>query len=688
MSSAPIPRRGRKRLSGTDFGFFDVKTSSTAPAAGPRQPKSTYVVHYEERLRLPYLPDPLAQGAALFGLPGLIVNNESLVLAEASVPGNPSLLESKTGQDQLLPQRAIDELGLITKIGFPVNGQWPELRCFRLRLDGLDPGGSAAPEWSEVNGVRLLTVRLAPAEVKTVWISTYPAPEDVELFGLHFWWDRLGASAANREFMNMAQNGALAALSPARKITLMHAVQRPLIEPQNDSIPFAARKFPGQTAANIAGNFRIHGGSTEKLDLLASWTEPLPDTENTRSIQTHVLEMPIYLDQPPPSTTGDPVPIGSYFRGTEHFEFHAPDREEDARSRSWLARHEFGDTKHRRVTYQLVATTRFKEYFPESITSDTQNIVRASPFKDVIVQNSARPPGLEITSIIPAFKLERNFEFTSSARTGGWLRVYLGQQWFATGEGELLAVIGEPVAGADPIHATSFSGAPDTITPKGPQPIPTTTVDGTNVQVFPFPVHHDPELGLWYADLAFDVTGRYFPFIGLKLARFQEHSLPKMQLSPVVEAGLYQLLPDRTVSIARSIDDQLNKRRFDIAVSGTSAPAAAPSSGSHLTYTVEISIEERALAAPDDPRDKDLSWKRSATVVPVVETAPAPVLWKGHILLPIVADMDRRIVVKEFEQFPRNDPPPGQAWSSEPTGGPSRRLVYADIISVTQDPGE
>ncbi|MBR0731087.1 hypothetical protein JQ636_40530 [Bradyrhizobium japonicum] len=672
------------------IGFFNIETSSAAPAIGPlpSQPKPGYVVHCEEQFRLPYLPDPLAQGAALFGLPGLIENNESLILAEGSGPGNPARLESKTGSDQLLPQRAIDELGLVTKIGFPRAGEWPELHCFRLRLDGLHPGARAAPEWSEVNGARLLTVRLAPAEVREIWISTYPAKEDVELFGLHFWWDRLGASAANREFMNMAQHGALAALSPARKILLVHAVQRPLREPQNDSTPFAARKFPEQTAANIAGSFKIHGGSTEKLDLLASWTEPLQGAEATRSINTHVLEIPIHLDQQSPSIAGDTVPIGSYFKGTDRFEFHAPDRQEDSRSRTWLARHEFGDTRHRRVTYQLVATTRFKEYFPESITRDTQNIVRTSTFKDIIVQNSTRPPALEITRIVPAFKLERDFQLTSSARTGGWLRVYLGPQWFATGEAEALAVIGQPVAGADPIHATSSSTSRNTIRPKGPEAITVARPDQPSVEVFPFPVHHDPELGLWYSDLAFDVTGSYFPFIGLRLARFQEHSLPGIQLSSVVEAGLYQLLPDRTVSMARRIDDQLNKRRIDIAVSGTSAPAAALSSGPRLTYSIEIDIEERALGGPDDQRDKDLGWKRSAAVVPVVDTAPAPALWKGHVLLPLVADMDRRIVIKEFEQFPRNDPPPGQAWADQPTGGPSRRLVYADVISVTTDPGE
>jgi hypothetical protein len=44
--------------------------------------------------------------------------------------------------------------------------------------------------------------------------------------------------------------------------------------------------------------------------------------------------------------------------------------------------------------------------------------------------------------------------------------------------------------------------------------------------------------------------------------------------------------------------------------------------------------------------------------------------------------MDRRIVIKEFEIYPPNDPPPGQAWSGEQAGAPRRRLVYADTIAV------
>jgi hypothetical protein len=638
---------------------------------------SGYTVHYEEQLRLPYLPDPLAQGAALFHLPGL--DNESLVLVEGSGPGSASRLESI--RPQLLPDQAIRELGLVTKISFPPNGEWPELHPFRLRLDGHDPPRTArAPVWSEVNGVRVLTVRLAPAEVQVVWVSTYPAKEDVGLFGLHFWWTRLGAPEGERHFLNMAQHGALGMLSPARKVLLVHAVQQPLMEPKADGVPFALRKFSGETAAYVVGDFKIHGASTEKLDLLASWTEPRQDIEDIRSMETHVLEVPIDLDHPPPSIQGDPVPIGSYTKGTERFEFHAPECQSEARARSFLARHEFGDTRHRRVTYRLVATTRFREYFPESITRVTEKIVRTTKFENIIVLNSARPPALEISSIIPSFQWVRNFQIPTSTRSGGRLRVYLGRSWFVTGEGEAVAVVGDVVAGADPLHAVSFSGSPDTIKPKGAKSV--SIAGQPNLKVFAFPVHRDAELGLWYADLAFDTTGTYFPFIALRLARFQEQSVEGLQLSPVVEAGLHQLAPDRTAVLAR-LDADGNKRKIEITVSGTRASAAGLSGGDHLTYRVEVEIEERAPGGSDQ-RDEDLGWKRSTTIVPSIATGPlvGAELWKGHILVPVIADMERRIVIKEFELFAPNDPPPGQAWSGETPGGPSRRLVYADVIRV------
>jgi hypothetical protein len=649
-----------------------------------KDPCSKYAIHYEEQLRLPYLPDPMGDGAALFGLPGSI-DLKSLVLVEAPSPGEVGSLQPLP---ELLPDPALKQLGSLTKIGFPSAAQWPELRCFRLRLDGPDPAAGTTPAWSETNGARMLTVRLAPAEVRTIFISTYPRPKDVELFGLHFSWSRLGAPEGDRDFIEMAQHGALAMLTPARKVVLIHAVQQPLIAPQVDGTPFAANRFPGDTVAYIAGRFRIHGKSTEKLDLLASWTEPLQDSEGTRPVETHVLEVPIHLDDNPPIILNpDPVPIGTYTQATDHFEFNAPHDPPDA---SFLARHEFGDTRHRHVTYRLVATTRFKEYFPESITRDPANLVRVATFEyDVL--NSVTPPALQITSILPAFQWDRSLDGTSSKRCGGWLRVYLGSEWFATGEGEALAVVGDvsaggPAAGADPLHATSSSVQPLAIIPKKP---PVTIASQT---IYPFDVHYDDEAvtptgqkGLWYADLAFDVTGLYFPFVRLQLARFQQLSLPGLQLSTIVDAGFYQLSPYRaaTLTYIDVVQGQPDKRKIEITVSGPRAAAAALTTGAHLGYSVEVGIEERPLGAAGDQRDPHLGWKPSATIVPtVVGPLDQGTLWQGSVIIPSVLELDLRIVIKEFEIYPPNDPPPGQAWSGEQPGAPRRRLVYADTIAV------
>jgi hypothetical protein len=314
------------------------------------------------------------------------------------------------------------------------------------------------------------------------------------------------------------------------------------------------------------------------------------------------------------------------------------------------------------------------------ITRDPAKLVRTATF-DVEVLNSVRPPALEITNIVPAFQWDRSLDFTSSKRSGGWLRVYLGSKWFATGEGEALAVVGDPLAGdpvaaADPLHATASPAQPATITPK------VTPVTIASQKIYSFAAHHDDELGLWYADLAFDVTGLYFPFVRLRLARFQQQSLPGLQLSSIVEAGFYQLAPDRAVALnfIDVVAGQPEKRKIEITVSGPRAAAGALTTGAHLGYSVEVGIEERALGAPGDQRDPHLGWNPSTTIVPSIVAGPpaAGALWQGSVIVPAVPDMDRRIVIKEFEIFPPDDPPPGQAWSGEPrqavrAGGSSTR---------------
>src|SRR6185369_7148084 len=107
--------------------------------------------------------------------------------------------------------------------------------------------------------------------------------------------------------------------------------------------------------------------------------------------------------------------------------------------------------KHRMVTYRLVATTRFREFFPETITSDVAKITRETSFQATVL-NSAQPPIPEISHIVPSFGWDVDASLTRSKRIGGGLRVYLGTRWNASGQGEKLAIVDKAPSAADPIH--------------------------------------------------------------------------------------------------------------------------------------------------------------------------------------------------------------------------------------------
>ena len=137
-------------------------------------------------------------------------------------------------------------------------------------------------------------------------------------------------------------------------------------------------------------------------------------------------------------------------------------------------RHELGDTRRRRVTYTLTAVSRFQEFFdPALLTSDPKAFSLEGPPVAVDVPSSARPPAPDVEGVVPAFAWQRTgappgwTEWTS-ARKGGLLRIELGPGWFASGEGEELAILLATeefparglwaflsATGRDPVHATA-----------------------------------------------------------------------------------------------------------------------------------------------------------------------------------------------------------------------------------------
>jgi hypothetical protein len=625
----------------------------------------SYAVHHEELVKVPYLPDPLARGAALFRLPG--VEGQTGVLADGAE-------EIDWSGPQVLPTAAQRALGFVTKIGY--GDDWPGRLPFRLLLtDVASDAPQPLPEW-DPDG-RVLTVRLPPGETVTATISSYPGTRDIELFGLYAWWsDHVGSSTERREFLNTAEHGALAMMTPGRKVTLVHAVQKPVrLAPVSPAGPLAVRRFPNDTSAYFGGAFRIHGPSTAKLDLLAQWEEPGERGGDPVPAHVHVLDVPIHPQgvSEVDAAAASEKPIATYaalHADTLTF-LVAPNAAQAARYR---AKHDFGDTKYRKVTYTLKATSRYPEYFPARIASDADLITRSITMEEQIL-SSAAPAAPAIAQVVPIRKREEVFDLSElvGISGGSGFRVFLGSTWHSSGAGEQLALVGPIRWGLDPIHSHTAGEAAARLQPSAPG------VDVGGVTVHAYPIEHDAERG-YYADVTFESGGAYAPFVELTLARVQLNSIERMHLSPRVNAGIHQLPAARDVELRYPVPAAGDPgRRINIAVIG-SRPSAAAAPPAARGYRIEVTLEERVTR--DDP---DLGWSAAPAGQPLADAPPiARTLWSGHVFVRPHQGHEQRIVIREFELFEVNEDPPGQAWlgQADATTGFSRRMSYAETIQL------
>jgi len=616
------------------YGMLVSKDASfAADPAHPDQP----VPFPGAQLTLPYLPDPFAPGAAFATLPGAAA-------------------------------------GSVTKV--PFSGVWPNTMPFRLVLDE----GSGSPQFTETATERVLRVYLPKAEIITVAMSCFltddPTTKPANMLSTMKIWSLIEAANPPKlaDLRTLALNGGHWMLTPPRLLTLVHAVQQPLIEPEFQDLQ--ATKMLGQTFATLTDQFPISGKSTIKLDIQAAWTDLVDDlSDNPQPVllpsSARAFEVPI--------EPGDTVAvIDDTQLSTKHFS----------------SKHEFHDTKHRNVTYTAVATTRFKEYFPDTLTSDPANITRTSQPVTVSILNSARPAAPKLLYVIPSFGWETTTEgaWTLSKRLGGGLRVYLDRPWFSSGEGELLAAILWGCApppkssfeawsipdflkgyvtqwGKDPIWAAS---APPSQAMPLPEHFRKAVAVGTGLTLdelkeapnFPFTavghqVSYDDKHNrkLWYCDIEMDMGEAYFPFVRLALARYQPQSVPDAHLSRVVLADFAQLMPDRTASITF---DPVDPTSIQLAVNG-------------LTYSGPGAAAMTATLQTQPIGGGDLAWVSLSTISLTSHTFGGPdTLWTAQITLPAPrGTRPFRLLIKEFETF-----------TKDIAGSQQQRLVYADILNL------
>ena len=602
----------------------------------------------EAQFIVTYLPDPSSSGAGLLGLPGDTADN-------------------------------------VRKVTFA--GDWPDPLPFRLRLVGISKGATpAAPAWNP--GDRMLTVELPQAEKALVRLNSVLEEEDLERQGV-WQWTKEEAPAAITSVKADTLAGRSWLQLPWRDITLVHAVLTPLEPKPQANVDTPADKKLGETFATISGTVAVHSASTGKVDLLGTWEDPIDDpaqpAPTTRKQQTQLCEVMILEGK------------------------NVAEIRDSAKNQPPL--HNFGDTKFHEVRYTPVATTRFREYFPEPDRSDmSKTTLEGAPSAPVVILNSARPDSPKVLYVVPTFGwTEKSTGANTKERTrhGGGLRVYLDRPWYSSGAGELLGVVflenktftdldeqtkavvtqwgadpiwlsGPATAAANLLNFKGHAAKMDGLTLVEPAPL---------VSVAGFVVEFDPGRKLWFSDIELNVGATYTPFVRLALARFQPNSVNDAHLSRVVRAEFAQLAPDRTASVATQ--PTATGAKINILVTGgtyrqsslTNIMAShdevfgGKESGRVGHAEIDVLLQKRNPSLGSDPH---LGWDTISTTR--LEQNPQKLgEWKGEVeLMQPLASGEFRVLLQEYEWY-RPDYQPEEAQHDIT---PAHRIVYADAFPL------
>jgi hypothetical protein len=593
-----------------DRDWTDVSGVASIAGVGA----SAYVVLPEGPVTLPWLADPAS---------------ERLSLIVRSRPIDPETGKEGTTQ------------GFLNK-SYAWRGQWPNLVPMTLRVVAGQRGCVARTTIEQDR--RTITIELGPAEQATIDIVSCPTSNDVPRLGIAHW---AGATTDPSHDVNLSvYRGRNPMVTPPRPMTVIHAVQRPLIDPGGR---LEAKRDVRDTHAILdAHDLEIHIPSTGRMDISGSWTE-LNDVPSAR-----------------PTYSTRNAHVGSY--DIEHLpHYQLPE-----------IRQEFGDTRRRRVTYKVTAVSRFRNCFETILAKDPQACTVKGVLEVCDVPSSARPPAPALRYLMPAFRWTRDGDVSSgfrSRRHGGGLRVFLERPWFVSGEQERLAVIAWPdatvptalalrhlsVAGQDPTWNTASPQGVLTPAHFGAASIAQAYLRECNrfVSAALYPVSFDEEVDCWSADidLAPLIQSSYFPFVRLSLARYQAHTvLEQDRLSTPVVSEPIQLFPHRDLTITQAAG------RATVTVTG-----AAPGGARSTTIEAELQVFDGPAAAAADALIGPSGWRTIARTTGVLEQDLVLEIPQSGV--PLM----RRLALTESEPYP--------AAGSSAVGAPSR-LVYADIVPI------
>ncbi|HEU4406318.1 MAG TPA: hypothetical protein VFS43_13720 [Polyangiaceae bacterium] len=500
--------------------------------------------------------------------------------------------------------QGLDPAGPVT---IPFGGAWPDFGCFRVRA--VEAGG-ASVGWSYAAGE--LRASLPKATILRLRFSSLPDAD--RLHELAHWPTIQSGPAA---LQAAAKAGLHWMLTPARELVLVHAVQQPLKQAEFTLAAYPSpSRGPGDTFVNLRGDVKVHGRSTSQLDVRAEWTDTLD-----------------LVDKPGPVDQGYRAPAFDLGVAYDDTVVTFGDKQ------SKPAKHEFGDTKHHLVTYYPDGTTRYREYFPLSITADPKNLTREGVASaEIVIPSSALPEPPKVLYAVPTFRWEQSASGSTkqAKRVGRGLRIYLDRPWFSSGNGEQLAIVLEVPGSSDAKrlkYVSEWGSDPAWATQKPATALAQGHFEG-GAAAGPFPLADDPSVQvlivafdpqyhagrkLWYVDVEFAPSApSFYTFVRLGLARYQKHSLGGLHLSRVVRTEFGQIMADRSISIAPTT----LATRFNVTLAGAAglnAYGESYNANDHLLASLVTPLPISTAAADREGAAERAAEPANTIITPVLE---------------------------------------------------------------------
>lgn len=643
----------------------------------------------QKQINIEYLIDPMAAGVTFY----LSANDLN------PKPANPEVLTKRISfytNPEITSDAEADGLSI------NYDNWMNNVLTFRVILR--ETFGSEMPGVKWDGAERKLVVTLPKGVIFKMNYASFWRPSDVVKYSGTL--DMMGMSNLTGAVGQRIARGQHWMFSPFREITFVHAVQQPLKSVGTQNYPdmpdlYIDRDF-ATTFAEVHLRQMVHGPSTDKVELEASWTEWVDDVTHTEAAPNELND-----DVKRIPTKQSVFHFSALYQASEYV------WGEVVKGNPFgPVQHKFNDTKHRRVIYKTIASTRYREYFFQLIKDKGTAfaLTRQSPNSIVkYIPSSARPVAPQVEYVIPTFEWERNTSGLTmlTARVSG-LRVYLRRPWYSSGEGEQLAVIlylnitdnlnsgNVPVTtwGTDP---TKMSAAlPNNIRPDAAKFL---KVDGDNlvlavspvenetkkVSAVAYDVKYDKERQLYYADIMMDIKSAYYPFVRLALARYQKYSVKKNNtdccLSAIVQTDYIQVPPPRLSSVKFAGP----KNVVTVAISGTIPNL--PTAGAYYRPKVQFLIEEIDHPATEDTHitigNKVIA--EHTEFIQANQISNNTFVFQRQFTLPMeYSTKAYRIKVLEFEMITYDPLKPNPNPTGVNFGGPPMkdRLVYADVYEV------